>query len=575
VLEQARLLVLRVEQEGHSPISNARLLLLEDPYSNPQAARADVRSDDTGHAEIELQAGGSWFVHASHPSYKTVALAVSDSGAARIELTVVLAAGLRVRGQVRTARTLGSGRPEVVIDEWGPSPTRILDCDSEGRFDSGPVFSADSELELTAKAPGFAEERRVVHLAKAVIVENVCEVDFQLDDKEARVVGRVVTRDPRSPGTADVFVQPLAAGPFLEARKLTSPAVRWRAQAVSDTSGRFEIGGLAAHQGYQLEILPREHFSNALVRIPPLHPGETRDIGTVEVEAGGTLFGFARFEDGTAVPHLHITGIATVSMTWDQMNDPGHFPRRDTGRQDAYSTLEGRFELALLPGGTTYTIYWGDGRPDEKRRVGEYVIRSGESIGPIEIVVPSQEGESISTSGVVTDAGGRPLDSILVEAWNGPATTVIGEGFEAGKLTEDDGRFVLSRLAAGREHRFTATDLRGRFAKGEWTMSALETQDTLTLRLEPSPAAPRRLEGIVTDARGRPLEGIDLTLFLTPLLVRCDCVSWRQRTDELGAFSFGLVTEGSHQLAATDPGGRYRAQLVEVRPGIGAAVVME
>ena len=106
-------------------------------------------------------------------------------------------------------------------------------------------------------------------------------------------------------------------------------------------------------------------------------------------------------------------------------------------------------------------------------------------------------------------------------------------------------------------------------------MSALETQDTLTLRLEQSPAAPRRLEGIVTDARGRPLEGIDLTLFLTPLLVRCDCVSWRQRTDELGAFSFGLVTEGSHQLAATDPGGRYRVQLVEVRPGIGAAVVME
>jgi hypothetical protein len=92
VLERARILVLHVENEDGQPVSDADVLLLENPYSNPGTARAKSRSDANGRAEIELQPGGSWFVAVSHALYRSVVLTVDANWS---EQTVVLSRGVR------------------------------------------------------------------------------------------------------------------------------------------------------------------------------------------------------------------------------------------------------------------------------------------------------------------------------------------------------------------------------------------------------------------------------------------------------------------------------------------------
>ena len=550
-------------------------LLLEDPYSNPESARTRSTSDATGQAELELQEGGSWFIQISHPACKVEVLAVPASDAPRIEQTVTLRSGIRIFGTVTMAHKRNQARPLVLIDEWAPSPSRTIECDSQGRFDSGPVFARNAEVELTARAAGFAETRRVLELEKQTLVGNGCEVNLTLHSDEVRVLGRVMAPDQEPPGPTDVFLQPLDAGPFLEARKLTSSAVRWRAQATTDEAGRFEVDMLMANQGYQLLAVPRDGFGNALSRIPPLSPGAVHDVGVIEVRPAGTLFGHAKHMDGTPASHLHVTGIPTIPITWEQMKDPEYFPSRHAGRQDTYTSADGRFEFALLPGETTYALYWGDGSIDEDRLAGEFTTRSGEEVGPVLITIPSEEVDLATLHGTVVDAQGLPVESILVEAWNGPATDVVGEGFRAGNLTDPNGAFALERLVAGKGYRLTATDLRGRFTTREWTVAADRVQDPVVLTLEGSPRVSASLEGAVTNKQGIPLSGIEVTLHLSPLVIRCDCMSWRQTTDEHGAFSFGPVVDGVHQVAVVDPQGRHQAAIADVRPGAYDTIVIE
>jgi hypothetical protein len=403
-----------VRDEQERSVANADVLLLDDPYSNPESARTRAVSDVVGKAQIELEEGGSWFLRVSHPSYQTAVVPVPQSDAVKIDQTITLQAGIRIFGTISTALSGARVQAEVILDEWGPSHTRTVTCDAGGLYDTGSVFAADAEVELTARAPGFAEVRRVVDLAKEKIIDSGCRVNLDLEFEEVRIKGRV----DGPPGPTDIFLQPLGSGPFIEAGKLVSHAVRWRLQASTGVDGRFEIGMLMAQQGYQLLAAPREGYSNALVRIPGQAPGSVYDLGVLEVEAGGTLFGYAKGEDGRPVPHLHLTGIATIPITWDQMNDPDYFPSREAGRQDAYTTQDGYFEFALLPGETTYTLYWGDGSTNQDHRVGEFTVGSGESKGPILITVPSAESELVSLPGLVLDEGGTRLESILVEAWN-------------------------------------------------------------------------------------------------------------------------------------------------------------
>jgi hypothetical protein len=143
-----------------------------------------------------------------------------------------------------------------------------------------------------------------------------------------------------------------------------------------------------------------------------------------------------------------------------------------------------------------------------------------------------------------------------------------------GQLTDASGTFALRGLSIGEEYRVTATDLRGRFEK-ETTVVVPAVGQALSIELQPSETAPVALEGVVSDPEGRPLPGIDMTLYLSPLLVRCNCLAWTDRTDELGRFSFGLVTDGEHRVAAVDPLGRYDPKIVMAHPGAYLSIPME
>ena len=79
----------------------------------------------------------------------------------------------------------------------------------------------------------------------------------------------------------------------------------------------------------------------------------------------------------------------------------------------------------------------------------------------------------------------------------------------------------------------------------------------------------------MTDASGAPLVGMAVTLYLSPMLVRCDCSSWSAQTDEHGRFSFGEVAKGRHQVAIVDPSGRLVTQMLPAAPGDELSVTME
>lgn len=575
VLDEACVLLLTCRDERGDPLADVSLALLDDPYSPPASAWHDAITDADGKARLEIPPGGSWFVQAAHPSHRTRTMTVQEClDGGWHEETLILAKGVRVRGVVLDPR-LGRCPPgaEIRIDTWSAGATRAFPCDREGRFDTGPVFDPDDQLEVTARAPGYAEVRRVVELESAAVVDAALELELRLDSPEARVVGRVAWEDGLPTPAVDLLVQPFASGHYLEARKAIAPAVRWRPRTQADARGAFELDGLMANRPYQLLVLPRERFANALVRIPALEPGAVHDLGSIPLTPGGSLFGRARHEDGSPAMHLQVSGIAAIHLTLAQSRDPEYFPATETGRQDVYTSEDGRFEMALLPPGTRYGLYWG-GKVAPDRHVGDYLVRAGEAIGPIDFVVrrPEEAGAGLC-EGLVVDGLGRPIESVLVELWSGAETAVLGEGFVAGQVTDASGTFRLRLPSAGLARRLTATDLRGRFARASRAVEG--SSEHLRLELEPGPTPPSVLEGVVTDAGGRPRSGIDLVLHLSPALIRCDCLPWRTATDEHGAFSFGLVAHGTHQVIATDRDGRLAPVVVPATPGSHLAIRME
>lgn len=573
LMNRGRTLDLYVVDTDDRPIEQARALLIPNLYAPRSTAAEEARTDAAGWTSIPLHDGECWYVEVSHSAFRTRWFFVPTSRDLLVERRLQLERGLRLSGTVEG----GDPGSEATILVSTASSDETRRFTTRGRsFETGPVFGPEDQVEVTARCDGYAEARAVVDLASAPREADTVLVVLKLSSEDAVAVGRVVTRSGEPVLEADVFFKPIGEGSYFEGDRMVAAAVRWRPVGPTDREGRFRIEGLMAHQPYQLLVAPRSTHANALARVPQLEPGVVHDLGDITVECGVTLYGRATTPEGLPVRRLRVSAVKQTEVTFAELRDPDYFPTQYGGRRDTFTNQEGRFELDLLHAGASYDIYWADGTSERFHDIGTFAAPKTGSQGPIEVVVDeAAASERRSMRGVVTDIAGAPLGSVLVEVFGGPESEVIGEDFLGGEMTDAEGGFSIESLPDLEAYRVTATDLRGRFAKNEHLVPREDVEGALSIVLEIRSAeggAP--IDGVVWTEDASPLSGAHVSLFLSPLLVRCDCLAWETTTDESGQFSFGEVTAGDHQVAVVDRSGQYGSRMVEAAAGARVSVVL-
>ena len=286
----------------------------------------EAQADSTGHflferlprldgAELLVRVSGCADVRLPAPQHDELRLSiVACEGAAR---------GATLEGRVVDAARVGLAGAQVALGQ------RVVECDADGRFTLRLAANEDADV-LLAVALGLQPARLKREGAWPTPLEIV------LDKPTLSIRGRVLTAEGKPFAGAAVGV---ADPTYLGARSRRSGEVDWSKAVlaeqvaegrdfvlrpnVTDASGAFEIGGLAA-RSYRIRVLDGQtvtHFESAAIEagsrdveiVLPSAAPSVRYAGRVVSfrgvpQAGATLF-FTRAEDlrratGVAGPML-------------------------------------------------------------------------------------------------------------------------------------------------------------------------------------------------------------------------------------------------------------------------------
>jgi len=188
------------------------------------------------------------------------------------------------------------------------------------------------------------------------------------------------------------------------------------------------------------------------------------------------------------------------------------------------------------------------------------------------IVMATWASAASTIQGTVTNAAGKPLSSISVEAYQYVDSTWQ---YQASEYTDGSGLYTLSDLAAG-EYRVSFTDWNGDYVN-EWYDNGLDQNSATTIVVGVSAAVSNinasltpasRISGTVTNSSG---EGISLYVEA----YRNNGSSWESwaggYSDESGAYSIGGLVHGKYRIKFSQWEGDYATEWYNNTPFESAA----
>jgi protocatechuate 3,4-dioxygenase beta subunit len=582
-LQPAAELRVRVLDEAEVPLADARVELVADEYTPSARAVAHGVTDHDGVATLAPPLG-RWVLavrHSDHrPHFEALEL---EEGRARVERTVVLSTGVRVFGRVSIGASAAPPRgTRVAIDSILMfQESRMLECEADGSFDSGRVFSSEQVLEVAALAPGFGELRKELDLAGQPADHEV-EVHLTVERPERAVRGRVVDSAGAPVGDASVFAKPLLAlaaetETFLpeDAARIAAMDVgegpaesyqaQWRWTTRTNSSGEFRVDGLDFRRPYALLVVSRER-ANVRAWIDAANSPSELDLGTIVLPAGGGLHGIVRARDGRSVAGLPVS---TIWIERVVLRAGTTFKnQRPTALTEGFqesTNLDGEFALRPLPAGEYAVVVAGE-------EFGPFAVVDGEDRGP-EILELGALDETAGLSGRMVDDRGRPLDGCLVQLFHvsegGGLTLVSATSAGAG------GDFLLDASSQG-PFLFRAFDIAGEYLAYELRCEDVELWPGGDIALLPQPNVGQPIAGRILDPTSNGLANLRVTLHISPAVTGCTCVSRATTTASDGSFSFGPMVLGTHRLVILDPEGRFPpVERFPVQPGDPLELVLE
>lgn len=431
-----------------------------------------------------------------------------QAGAADVEL--VLEEGLSLAGRVMAES--GAPLPGAQVTVLHEENARYFETRTgeDGRFTLGPL--PEGSYTLVASSPGLLPT-----LVSQVSPEEAQELILY---GPRRLTGLVLFQGTPAPG--------------VQVRLEDSSHA-----AVTDAQGRFSFEPL----GPDDYVVQAER--DGLYAVAEVSLSEEEREADVTLRLGTALYveGMVRDEAGQPVTDAWISVMSA-----------------DEGPSDAASTSteEGRFRLGpVAPGLYTFSL---DADGYEDLEVENVTIPSGQ---PLHFVLP----RSITLEGLVTDADGKPLEDVELEAvrqpppeseqqeaaarqtGKAPADMTLEERLAAieersrgadtwSATTGEDGRFLFEVSSRGR---YTV-----RVSGGDYLFARLET-DAPSRGLRFTLRAGAQLEGTVVDARGAPLPQVNIKVEQGTGEHHHELETM---TGQDGRFSLGGVLPGTHVVRA-------------------------
>mgnify|MGYP001258225502 CR=1 FL=1 len=560
LLDPEVLLFVTVRDPEGQPVADAEVVV-RTPGDDSQAALARVRTDPAGRAALSGLAPGAWLLIARRSGYGVrEELLEIPPGVFVLEKEIRLERATRLAGTVRSSVGAAIAGARVRIE----SPVRhaalveeVL-TGADGRYQTAPIFTVRETLEIVASAGGFAESWLFFAVRPEQAWQEEVTLDFVLESSARTVAGSVVDEGQGLPGSSirSASIDPVGNSPqdVLDALR-TAPSLPglWQEVARTDDSGRFEVAGLSASPQYILLVVC-DGYAPRIVWVPPGEAGTRTELGELELDRHGSLFGRATYEDGapaegatlTMIEVNEVRGVAYADLgTWRPNSWFGLYRSR-TGEGGSF-----RFDL-LDPGSYQFAA-----------SSQAWQVEPGQATGPVELVLQRERpsSETVAVSGVVRDRGGQPLSLAFVRAFSAdgaPETSLFGS-----QLVDARGGFAL-RVPATIAARLHFADLGGTYLEHELFLEPPFAAEPLAVVLEERAEPLPPLEGGVFSPRGEGVEGCSVTL-RPPEDSLCGCIAFHARTDPAGEFRF-RASEGPHRLTAAHP--RYAtADHYPARPG--------
>lgn len=396
-------------------------------------------------------------------------------------------------------------------------------------FRSGPIeVRADRAGQVSAIVRRGQETRVTLRITAGIDIEGLVEDDTGAPVPDAQIW---LTRDPS--GT-------------------------WRSGRVvarSDAAGRFQlrdvppaqsIGAIAAGRApsafADLELMDTG-ASPVWVVLRLVAPGG-RLVGTVVDHLGGPVVG-AQIAIGETDPPVR-------SLTEDPRS-----PRTEITDEAGRFVCEG-----LAPGDHPVEV-WAAGRPGWRGRT------TITAAATTELEIRLAPGATIT--GNVRDTAGKPLRDVLVMALPSPTPGNGSLGHEnrtafrhPSALSDADGAYRLTHVAAGEAHLFARSEGRGSGGMRPFAVASVVVAPGATERWDPVLDAGLSIEGVVRTPAGAPVVGAVIT-------VRSENgKSFGAFTDSVGAFAVCCLRAGDHELTVRMLG-RLQEPVVRrrVQPGAG------
>ena len=509
----------RVVDEGGAPIAGAvveaasaagggaRAGTTDARFGNvhPLAAllrRQGVTTGPDGRFQLAL-AGGAWRLAASHPRYQTVVSPrlVSDGKSGRDDLTLVMPAGVRVRGRV--VRTDGQPAPGARVQvRWQVNARveREVQADGDGRF---LVVGLPPAL-LSFQALAEHASSLPVHLD----LEYPPKLDVVLTLANDGVISGTVVDDANNP-LPDVDVVYVEHSPSMLLTRV-QPAVE-----TTDAAGRFVIHGLSPTATYSLNA-KRPQDGDAAFRVATVDATPGQDV-TIRIPGDGSVVGRVVRAGGGSLSDV------TVEVL-------------DGGRPPQPIGADGRFRLDNLFA-RAYTLHVT--APDAGFRNVPVTVAAGQVADVGTVSLPRAR----RVAGVVRRADGQPAFGAIVRI------DVAGDAQPLQAFTGRDGRFSAS-APADAELTLSANDRR----LGQTAPVHLGAGDPANA-VELAFAATGSVEGTLT-AGGKPLahHGV-IAAAAAPGAGGAAPAVRSAQSDETGYYRIDGLPAGDYdvQLAGGDP----------------------
>ncbi|MFN8493248.1 MAG: Ig-like domain-containing protein [Caldilineaceae bacterium] len=265
-----------------------------------------------------------------------------------------------------------------------------------------------------------------------------------------------------------------------------------------------------------------------------------------------------------------LAGITITPQKWqttldgqEQLDYYNSSATTDTnGDYDLADLDPGRYRLQFYDNTRQYQVEYYNNKVD-------YNVGDDINVGANGIVanIDAQLTAYGRITGVVTDLAGQPLNDITVEIYADPDETGIWSLLNA-SVTGKDGTYAISGLSGVYRVKFYDAASPSRYAT-EYYPDAKRLEDAKFVIVEMGAnaivdaklAATGQVSGVVTDANGNLLEGINVTAYgdLDGNGV-WDLLPANASTDNNGAYTLAGLDPGHYRLRFNDPNQHYAAE---------------